>query len=351
MDLYIYSPDIVQAGVIDDYRSLRWRRQYFEPGEIELHCPATDENLAMLQQDYIIHRIDRSEAAIIESVNVDETDDGDEITVKGRMASSMLDQRVVYPTLNFWGTAEAAMRRAVLDNAVNSRPIAHLAVGNPGGYFLPCAIQTTGKEVLAVLESIGRASMLGFRVRLDVPNTRWVFEVYSGVNRSVAQTTRPYVLFSDDFNNISKPAYAMSTTGYKNYAYVAGQGVAGDRVVVEVDQTGGAPRRELWVDARDLQQGDGVSDADYQSQLSQRGIEKLAAAAKSESFSADAVNTENFEYLIDWDLGDIVSFEKWGLRLDQRVTEVEEVDEGGVFTVTPVCGSPLPEKLDLGSDT
>jgi len=46
-----------------------------------------------------------------------------------------------------------------------------------------------------------------------------------------------------------------------------------------------------------------------------------------------------------------VSFEKWELRLDQRITEVEEVYENGVETITPVCGTPLPETLNLGSDT
>ena len=124
-------------------------------------------------------------------------------------------------------------------------------------------------------------------------------------------------------------------------------------MVVELNQTGGEPRRELWVDARDLQQDtehNETLDA-YKARLQQRGLEKLAEAARSESFAATAVDTANFKYLEDWNLGDIVSFERWGILLNQRITEVEEVYEGGVFSVTPTCGSPLPETLDLGSDT
>ena len=83
----------------------------------------------------------------------------------------------------------------------------------------------------------------------------------------------------------------------------------------------------------------------------QRGTEKLAEAARVENFSAAAVDTANFEYLTDWNLGDIVSFEKWNILLNQRITEVEEIYENGIETVTPVCGTPLPETLDLGSDT
>lgn len=242
------------------------------------------------------------------------------------------------------------MRKVISDNAITARPLPHLMLGTRRGFTPTCSFQATGKGVLAVCTALARSATLGFRCRLDVPGKRWVFEVYDGVDHSVTQHDRPYVLFSDEFRNIVNPKYELNTTGYANYAYVAGQGEGSARVIVTVDQTGGEPRRELWVDARDLQQADGQTDADYRAQLIQRGTEKLAEAARVENFSAAAVDTANFAYLTDWDLGDIVSFEKWGIRIDQRITEVEEVDEGGVMTITPVCGNPLPETLDLGDD-
>lgn len=71
MDLYILNPNIELQGIIDGYSSLRWRRRFFEPGEVELHCKASAENLALLRPDNIIHRLDRKEAAIIEGVSVE----------------------------------------------------------------------------------------------------------------------------------------------------------------------------------------------------------------------------------------------------------------------------------------
>ena len=413
MDLYIYNPAIELQGVIDGYSSLRWRRRYFEPGEFELHCKASAENLALLREGNIIHRLDRQEAAIIEGVTVEGTDNGDEITATGRMGSSMLDRRIITPTINFSGTVEAAMRKIVSDNAITARPLPHLVLGDAVGLTPTATFQATYKTVLSVCEALAKAAPLGFRVRLDVPGKQWIFEVYDGVDRSVTQHDRPYVLFSDEFRNITGPEYTRNSTGYCNYAIVGGEGEGAARVIVEVDHTGGGERRELWVDAKDLQNtedtsesfsGDGntasfalahtsssvssvtvgsspasyslngstitispvpeqgtsvsvsytykkLSDAAYAAQLRQRGAEKLAEAKKSESFTAAAVNTSNFAYLTDWNLGDIVSFEWWGIRLDQRITEIEEVDEGGVMTITPVCGNPLPETLDLGSDT
>nr|WP_267901548.1 siphovirus ReqiPepy6 Gp37-like family protein [Caproicibacter fermentans] len=341
-----------QQGVLDGFTSLRWRRRFFEPGEFELHAPATADNIALLAEGNIIHRLDRDEAGIIEGIEIDTPDDGsgDEIVATGRMGSSMLDQRIVTPTINFSGTVEDAMRQIVFDNAITARPIAGLGLGVAGGFTPTCGFQATGKGVLAVCEALGRAAPLGFRVRLDAPNKQWVFEAYDGIDHSVTQSVNPWVVFSGENENISGASYTLDNTGYKNYAYVAGEGEGAARTIVTVDQTGGEPRRELWVDARDMQQGD-LSLADYQAQLTQRGVEKLADAVKSESFSASAVDTENFQYLTDWDLGDIVSFEKWGILLNQRITEVEEVYENGVETITPTCGNPLPETLDLGDDT
>ena len=353
MDLYILDSDVNLQGIIDGYSSLRWRRRYFEPGEVELHCPATAANIALLRPDSIIHRLDRQEAAIIEGVDIKGTDNGDEITATGRMGSSMLDRRVITPTISFSGKTEDAMRKVVSDNAITARPLPHLVLGDAAGLTPTATFQATGKNVLTTCTALGRATPAGLRVRLDVPGKRWIFECYDGLDKTVTQHDRPYVLFSDEFQNITGAEYTLNATGYANYAYIAGQGEGAARVIVEVDQTGGAPRRELWVDARDLQQDTEHSETldAYKARLQQRGLEKLAEAARSESFAATAVDTANFKYLEDWDLGDIVSMEKWGILLNQRVTEVEEAYEGGVTTITPVCGNPLPETLDLGSDT
>ena len=407
MELYIYNPHIELQGVIDSYSSLRWRRRYFEPGEFELHCAATVENIALLTESNIVHRLDRKEVGIIEGIKIESSDsNGDEITATGRMGSSMLGSRIITPAINFSGTVENAMRKLVSDNAITARPIFGLALGAIGSFTPTCDFQVTYKTVMSAVNALSTASGLGFRVRLDVPNRQLVFEVYDGVNRTVGQSDRPYVLFDDDFCNIGSPTYTLNNTGYSNYAIVGGEGDGTARTIVEVDQTGGGPRRELWVDAKDLtskadieddftgngstttftlshtplsinsvtvggtsadhtQSGSTVtlaaapksgaaiavsysyklSDVDYRAQLVQRGVEKLAESVEAESFTADAVNSKNYAYLTDWDLGDIVSFEKWGLRLDQRITEVEEVYENGIETVTPTCGSSLPEAI------
>ena len=38
---------------------------------------------------------------------------------------------------------------------------------------------------------------------------------------------------------------------------------------------------------------------------------------------------------------------EWGVAMDQRITEVEEVFEGDAMSVTPTMGTPAPETYNL----
>ena len=53
MELYAYRENGEFIGTIDFYTSLRWRRQYWTAGEVELHLPATKETLAAIQAGVI----------------------------------------------------------------------------------------------------------------------------------------------------------------------------------------------------------------------------------------------------------------------------------------------------------
>lgn len=346
MDLYICDKSINQLGIVDIYSSLRWRRKYYSPGEVEIHCPLTDENKVMMKRENIIRRKDRTEFAIINSVQID--NGNNEITVKGNMGSIILKNRVITPTVSFSSAAvEMAMQNIVYSNCILNRPISNLALGSLKGYTATCSFQATYKNVLEVLESLGKSANLGFRMHLDAENKKIIFDVYQGIDHSTAQSANPIVIFSEEFENLTSSQYTYNDTNYKNYAIVGGEGDESSRIIVEVDNTNGEDRRELWVDAKDLQKGS-MTDDQYKAQLTQRGLEKLAESCVSETISGDIIDTANFQYLTDWDLGNIVTFKSNGITLSQRITEVEEVDENGVFTVTPVCGSPLPEILNIG---
>ena len=60
----------------------------------------------------------------------------------------------------------------------------------------------------------------------------------------------------------------------------------------------------------------------------------------------------NFKYKRDYDLGDIVTVNKkaWGIKMEKRITEIQEVYENGGFQIVPTFGNPLPDTVDLSDN-
>ena len=87
----------------------------------------------------------------------------------------------------------------------------------------------------------------------------------------------------------------------------------------------------------------------YLSKITARGNEKLAEYGAVEAMDAQTKPFVNFVYREDYDLGDIVTVKKkmWGIEMDKRITEIQEIFENGGFDIVPTFGDPLPEKVDL----
>lgn len=86
----------------------------------------------------------------------------------------------------------------------------------------------------------------------DFPTDTLRAEVWQGLDRRSSQTENPLAIFGGDEENVRLGDYTLSTRDEKNVAWVAGEGEGAERVIVEVDRSNGAPRKELWVNAADI---------------------------------------------------------------------------------------------------
>lgn len=100
MELYAYRENGEFIGTIDFYTSLRWRRQYWTAGEVELHLPATKENLAAIKAGVILRRVGYTESARIMGIKTK----GGEITANARMLEIYFSMAYVIGTKSFTGT-------------------------------------------------------------------------------------------------------------------------------------------------------------------------------------------------------------------------------------------------------
>lgn len=342
MEIRIYDADMEFQGIIENQRSLLWNREYNGAGSFELHVPVTDYTIRLLQLGNLVWKRGAADAGIIEERYIEEDYDNHEIIVSGRFLTAYMDRRLVRPLFNFSGTAEVAMR-TILSNAV---AIPHVQLGTLNGFEDTIEFQASYKKLLSIEEKIAKQVQYGFRFRPDFTEKTITFEIYQGVDRSMAQTDRARVIFSEDFRNLNKATFRENDQVYANVCYVGGKGEGTERTYVTVgdDTLTGLERREIFLSASDISDED-LTTAQYQEKLRQRGLEKLAENTVFTTMECDAIPYGNFEYLTDYDLGDIITIKKdgWDITQNLRLSGVTEVFENGTQTITPTFGTPMPE--------
>lgn len=349
MDLYVLDTNFKKIGMIDDYESVIWTPRYFEPGQFELKMPAGSLNVAILEKDNYIKRFDDNTVMIIERLDIiTDVENGNYILASGRCLKSILDRRIIWKMQTYRGTPESVIRSILTRNLINTgitaRNISNFKLGaalgdNPG----TIEAQYTGDVVLDVVLEICKTYGYGFRILLD-NNNNFVFELFQGVDRSYNQSENLQVIFAPEFDNLISTEYIEEKTYYKNTALIAGEGEGNERKYNDIGTASGLSRRELWVDANDIQstwQDENeveytYTTAEYNEALKQRGNEKLAEVAQTIEFSGEVDTNVLYKYKEDFFLGDVVTaYNEYGVKAAPRITEIVESEDENGYKILP----------------
>lgn len=109
MEVWVYDREMRLQGIIENHTSLVWSRKLYTAGKFEIHAPATADNLELLHPGNIITKGDKKEAAVIRGLENEESTILNEITRTGYFMPIYFNDRLTGPTINFNGTAEAAL--------------------------------------------------------------------------------------------------------------------------------------------------------------------------------------------------------------------------------------------------
>ena len=349
IDIYVYKLDnttFEAIGQINKYKSLMWPDKYNGYTSFELNVPVTLENKTLIKKGNVIW-CGGNNAAVIEIIKSDTDENGQKtLNVKGRTLEMLLTTRII------WGTytcinkySSTAMYEIVNSQCVNvsdaARKIPFLECAEDEEFGKKIAFQKTGNEVYDALVSIATDAELGFDILFKPREKKLIFKVTEGVDRTLMSTANDisnFVVFSTDLEDILSSSYYTNDQDVKTLAYVTGEGEGVDRkyIVSGNNASSGFNRKELYVDARDLQSevsnDDGttttINDDDYRDLLNDRGIEKLAECVTTESFEAKMRVIGNIQYVygIDYDKGDKVLVQDTDLNIQviARVTEISE---------------------------
>lgn len=350
-EIYVLTPELTLAGIIEDFISIIWRPAYSDIGDFEIYLSATPKAVELLQKNYYVVRSqDVSEVdgvktykkvMIIKNIELTtDVEDGDFLTVSGRELKYLLHQRVVWGLSIIKDTVEYAIRRLIGSNAVSAveptRVIPNMQFAEPKGYTETIELQRSNKQLdEAVIEL---CESYGYGWDIYITDNKLTVDVYKGVDRSYNQTERPYVVFSEGFDNLHDSTYELKSEDYANMALVGGEGEEYERIYAYVNNdVAGLDRYEIFVDAKSVSQNlnseeDALSTAEYIAVLEEHGKEELAKKTMTEGFSGEIISDLTYVYGVDFFLGDIVTVSnKYNMTRNVRIiSAIESEDEDGV---------------------
>lgn len=169
-----------------------------------------------------------------------------------------------------------------------------------------------------------------------------IFDLLQGADRSMMQEENPHIVFSDSYNNLLSFTYFTDTSVKRNFAYVLGKGEGEQRkrtTYFEDSEPALLDRYEVYVDAKDIsgeEQKNGetkpIPDAEYIELLKEKGNQNIIPT-KTKSESQIAVQSTQFQYGVDYFVGDFVTVEhqRFGIRQNkiQLVGMIESFDRNG----------------------
>lgn len=330
-------------GEVNQYDSLIWPDKFNGYASFELWAPITEENSEYFKKGNILW-CGGDNAAVVEIVKSAIDDKGTKtFNVKGRTLEMFLTTRIIWGTYNASNKyASTAMYDIVNQNCINPtnarRKIPYLECAEDKQLGGKMSVQKTGGEVYDTLTTIAGSKDLGFNVLFRPKEKKLIFEVVAGVDRTIEQSEVDPVEFSTDLEDILSSSYYTNNQDEKNVAFVQGEGDGTSRVsqISGNNELEGFDRKELYVDARDLQSEtvneDGTTTSltpdEYKAALINRGDDKLSECEVTETFEAQirVFGDIQYEFGKDYQKGDKVTVRDRQLNVvvSARITEVEE---------------------------
>ena len=346
-------PYFEQQLELDRFSGVVWSESYQHPGSFVAITKATPELIAFFWDlDILVTRADTNRAMLVESMEVISKEDGDYIQISGRSAESYPSRRIIMQREPVTMNGAAAILYYLHENlddywyfhsdddhphgvsAPSSRRFFNLF--KPGSVvILPDTISAEpfGQNLGDFIEEVCVGCDFGFMVEFDGEDL--IYSCYQGLDRTLNQSERMPVVFSEDFKNIGYSRYVRSLENFASHVVSGGSGTGTGRQYGDAyagfrnAHNIGGNMVERFVQAV------GVSDGS----LSAVAKNAVAASRKTSEFEANAVSGGAFQYRRDYQLGDKVTVvNKFGISGTAVVVQVDESEDENGLQIIPTLG-------------
>ncbi|EPI03293.1 hypothetical protein D920_00306 [Enterococcus faecalis 13-SD-W-01] len=357
MELEIFTQDtenqwlFESEKIFDGFKSLTVNLNYYTYSDFELFVGLRNEHIRMFIPETVIYM--EGLYFYVDNATVDDQSTA-QLKVTGKSLLGKANDRIVYRIYNKTARPEQIAWDHINNEMVNpsdaKRKIQYLkldSVPNLGNASIQ--YQNSYGNVAEELETLCTSYDFGIKeVATGLGNPNNTLTIFRG--KDVSDT----VEFSDEYENLTKAGYQNNNFDESTTALVYGEGEGSARksVVVNGDKTG-LQRKELYVDARDLQQTAGdvtLTDAQYTDALKNRGTNKLAERKRILTLSGEVpTSSKLFKLGVDYNLGDTVSVKSnlYNLKKKSTITTIKKTyDSKGLF-IEPVFGKETPTVFDI----
>jgi hypothetical protein len=345
------------VGILRKYEYSQYEFKAREIGKFTINAMFDKENLYLMDKTknyYVL--LDDDVFGIIESVKRESDSETSKVfTIKGSLALKLLEYRVIEGQVTFKGKSYKYIEELVKQNLIMSddsnRNIA-LAVEFEDEERLKQICSTVDKQVTGgslwdEISEIVEADKLRIILKpnivvIDTEHPQnidgWTLIIGAGEDRTRhrANNAVSAVMFSQSLSNIASTDYIVDRSKLRNTVYIAGEGEGTDRKWYNIDvnsditfgERKGWNRKELWVDARDIQSEQDnkkLTDAEYEELMKQRADEKAKDNDLSEEYKATVTDiTKQYTYKKDYHIGDFVTIadEELRMEIDAQITNV-----------------------------
>ena len=321
MKINLYDENLHRISIIDErFVSCLWSEGYNTTENFTLELQVTEEYRKKVRPDCYVGRNDRKTLMVIKTVEIS----NDKIIASGKQATQVLDNVAFIGTINEGSRIDSSIESAY-NNSSKFKKFEIVSSGLTDTY----KHQISNKNFLKLCETMCQSEDVGFR---SVKNNVVVnIEFYK-------PEQKPNLVFSQKIGNLSIDSIKISTSAFKNYAIVLGEGEGENRIRVDVDWTNGDERRELIVDAKDIQREENETNQSYNARLVARGVEKLIECQKVIDFIFSPFAKD---FGVKYDLGDILTvlLPEYGMKLQSRVVRFTQKSQNNQTTTSVDVGN------------
>lgn len=340
MEAYTLDPLLRRQEVIDQFESLIWTERYQDYGDFQIDIYSTNKSRMLLRIGTMLAMNESHRVMTVETVEDSVDSEGRKmLTAKGRSLEAILDDRIAKESLSDLTTSP---KWTITDTPGNvARKIFHdicvTGVLDPGdtipfvieGTFMPedtivepidpITVELDPTTVYTAIKDICSVWNLGFRLLRYYDTSQLYFDIYSGSDRTTAQTVLAPVVFTPELDNLQNVKELTTIEKAKNVAYVYSPAGFQKVYPVGIDpDIEGFERRVLVVNATDIT----ADNPDVTSALIQRGKEELSKNQAIQSLDGEISQFSQYKYGTHYNLGDIVEMRNTdGVTNNMRVTE------------------------------